>query len=258
MSLLSATQLIRQKVASVANDYKEAGLTFAVAAEDDFADLLKQFGLDESGEDVNIAILGEKDKKYPMEPQDFEVDMFRDFLDDFVDGEYCMLSVTGRDLLNIYRAFNNLFMLNGWNVFPGKLKPRIKSQPVPKKKKGPVTVVVGNNFEKIVMDKTKDVLIEFYAPWCGHCKALEPAYKELAKKYKKNKKLVIAKLDATANDVPENYASQGYPTIYFAPTNKKDEPIKFNGDSRTAEGLDKFIQAHATVPLDAGSKKDEL
>ena len=43
-------------------------------------------------------------------------------------------------------------------------------------------VVVGETFKEIVNDPTKDVLIEFYAPWCGHCKSLEPKYNELGEK----------------------------------------------------------------------------
>lgn len=43
-------------------------------------------------------------------------------------------------------------------------------------------VVVAENFDSIVNDESKDVLIEFYAPWCGHCKNLEPKYKELGEK----------------------------------------------------------------------------
>lgn len=40
-------------------------------------------------------------------------------------------------------------------------------------------VVVAKNFDEIVNDPERDVLIEFYAPWCGHCKQLEPKYTEL-------------------------------------------------------------------------------
>lgn len=43
-------------------------------------------------------------------------------------------------------------------------------------------VLVAENFDSIVNDDSKDVLIEFYAPWCGHCKSLEPKYKELGEK----------------------------------------------------------------------------
>ena len=47
----------------------------------------------------------------------------------------------------------------------GKLKPYLKSQPVPKKQSSPVKVLVAKSFEKEVMKGNKDFLIEFYAPW---------------------------------------------------------------------------------------------
>ena len=140
-------------------------------------------------------------------------------------------------------------------ICAGKIAPFIKSQPVPKKQQGPVKVVVGKTFEQIVKDKSKDVLIEMYAPWCGHCKKLEPTYKELAKKFKSAKDLVIAKLDATANDTPDEYKVEGFPTIYFAPTNKKNNPIKYEG-GRELDDFVKFLKEKATVSL--GSLKDEL
>ncbi|NMR95864.1 hypothetical protein HKB01_01020 [Vibrio parahaemolyticus] len=37
-------------------------------------------------------------------------------------------------------------------------------------------IVVGNNFDEIVLDESKDVLLEIYAPWCGHCKRLSPEF----------------------------------------------------------------------------------
>jgi hypothetical protein len=47
----------------------------------------------------------------------------------------------------------------------GSMPPSIKSEPIPETQEGPVTVVVAHNYNDIVLDDKKDVLIEFYAPW---------------------------------------------------------------------------------------------
>jgi protein disulfide-isomerase A1 len=123
----------------------------------------------------------------------------------------------------------------------GKIEPSIKSEPIPETQEGPVTVVVAKNYNDIVLDDTKDVLIEFYAPWCGHCKALAPKYEELGALYAKSEfkdKVVIAKVDATANDVPDEI--QGFPTIKLYPAGAKDKAVTYSG-SRTVEDLIKFI-----------------
>src|SRR5690349_19928919 len=51
-----------------------------------------------------------------------------------------------------------------------------KSEEIPATNDEPVKIVVGKTFDSIVNDANKDVLLEVYAPWCGHCKNLEPIY----------------------------------------------------------------------------------
>jgi protein disulfide-isomerase A1 len=135
----------------------------------------------------------------------------------------------------------------------GKLRPTLKSEEIPAEQKENVYTLVGKSFEQIVMDPTKDVLVEFYAPWCGHCKKIAPIYEELATNLKHNTNLIIAKMDSTANEV-ESVSIQGFPTIKFFPANNKANPIDFNGD-RTVEGFTKFLNEHATNPVKA---KDDL
>src|SRR5262249_11754283 len=136
----------------------------------------------------------------------------------------------------------------------GRLGAHFKSDPIPETQEGDVVVVVGKSFRDIVLDDSKDVLVEFYAPWCGHCKKLTPIYEELAKKLKHNKSLVIAKVDATANEV-ENVHIKGFPTIKFWPGGKKTNPVDFDGD-RTVEGFTKWLVDHATYPVSEAEKSE--
>lgn len=130
----------------------------------------------------------------------------------------------------------------------GKIEPSVKSEPIPETQEGPVTVIVGHSYNDIVMDNKKDVLVEYYAPWCGHCKSLAPKYEELATLFAPHaEKAVIAKVDATMNDVPEDI--RGFPTIKLFPAGKKDASIEYQG-ARTVEDLAEFMRDNGTHGLD--------
>jgi len=58
----------------------------------------------------------------------------------------------------------------------GTIQPFMKSEEIPADNSAPVKIVVGKNFNKVVIENEDDVLIEFYAPWCGHCKKLSPIW----------------------------------------------------------------------------------
>jgi len=49
----------------------------------------------------------------------------------------------------------------------GKLVPKLKSQPIPESQDESVFVLVGDQFDEVVFDDTKDVFVEFYATWCA-------------------------------------------------------------------------------------------
>jgi len=137
----------------------------------------------------------------------------------------------------------------------GKLEPTIKSEEIPENNDGPVKIVVAKTFDEIVFDTTKDVLVEFYAPWCGHCKQLAPVYEQLGTELSSIPSVVVAKIDATANDINPNLGVRGFPTIKLFPANNKQNPIEYDGD-RTKEDLTTFIQENAGIKFH--QPKEEL
>lgn len=209
----------RNRVMKVAKSFLDQGkkLNFAVASKSTFSNDVSEFGLDVSaGEAPVVAIRTAKGDKYVM-AEEFSRDgaALERFLQDY---------------------------------FDGKLKRYLKSEPIPETNDGPVKVVVAENFDAIVNDDSKDALVEFYAPWCGHCKSLEPKFNELGEKLANDPNIVIAKMDATANDVPSPYEVSGFPTIFFVPAGSKMSPKKYEGGREVSDFLS-YLKREATNPL---------
>ncbi|KAL9652998.1 hypothetical protein ABK040_015513 [Willaertia magna] len=86
-----------------------------------------------------------------------------------------------------------------------------------------------SNFDEIVMHKDKDVLVKFYAPWCGHCKKMAPDYEKVAQAFVNEDNVVVAKLDADKHrDVASKFGIQGYPTLKFFPRGADKQPEDYN------------------------------
>ncbi|XP_019158660.1 PREDICTED: probable protein disulfide-isomerase A6 [Ipomoea nil] len=112
-----------------------------------------------------------------------------------------------------------------------------------------VVVLTSENFEEIVLNEKKDVLVEFYAPWCGHCKHLAPTYEKVATAFKLDEDVVIANLDADKyKDLGEKYGVSGFPTLKFFPKGNKD-----GEDYEGGRDLDDFVNF---INEKSGTKRD--
>ena len=115
--------------------------------------------------------------------------------------------------------------------------------------KSDVVDLVGTNFDEWVTGargKGRDVLVEFYAPWCGHCKQLAPQYEAVATKFKHVPSLVIARFDAAQNTIEAMKDITGFPTVKLYPANDKEHPVKLEVRA-TTESLSGMIKDNAHV-----------
>jgi len=166
------------------------------------------------------------------------------------------LTATGDDMIK-YKPEDSSFSEDNIRALikqfkAGELKPHLKSQELPEDwDAAPVKVLVSSNFAEVALDSTKDVFVEFYAPWCGHCKKLAPIWDELGDKFKDNEKITIAKIDMTANELAD-VKVRGFPTLklFKAGDNKV---VDYSG-GRTLDDFVKFL----TPDESDESVKDEL
>ncbi|KNC87341.1 hypothetical protein SARC_00532 [Sphaeroforma arctica JP610] len=115
-------------------------------------------------------------------------------------------------------------------------------------KKAPKSVVEldEDSFDGVALDSTKNVLVEFYAPWCGHCKNLAPVYEKVAKAYRNEGNCVIAAIDAsTHKSIGSRYEVTGFPALKFFGAGTT-EPEDYS-TGRDADSFVKFMNEKCGV-----------
>nr|CAG4641596.1 EOG090X0438 [Eurycercus lamellatus] len=214
------TNYWRNRILKVAQSFRD-DFNFAISNKDDFQQELNEYGLEYIGDDKpRVAIKDASGSKYVMQDA-FSIENLEKFLND---------------------------------VKSGKLEPYLKSEALPDNS-GPLKTAVAKNFDEVVTNNDKDTLIEFYAPWCGHCKKLGPVFADLAEALK-NEDVAIVKMDATANDVPSRFEVRGFPTLYWLAKDSKDNIQRYEG-GREKDDFIKYIAKHATKELRGWDRSGE-
>lgn len=105
---------------------------------------------------------------------------------------------------------------------------------------GQIQAVEDDNFSNQVLEASKPVLVDFWAPWCGPCKAIAPALEAIAAQY--SGKIQIVKMNVDDNtQTPSQYGVRGIPTLMLF---KDGEVIATQVGAMTQVQLSSFIDNH--------------
>ena len=103
------------------------------------------------------------------------------------------------------------------------------------------TVIVLNdeNFNKTI-NKFENILVLFYATWCGHCKKFLPTYVKISQKlYEEKPRINLAKIEMSSNnEIKNKYNISSFPTIKFF---QKGKPYNYDGE-RDEESIIKWMK----------------
>ncbi|KAB0796261.1 hypothetical protein PPYR_10322 [Photinus pyralis] len=122
----------------------------------------------------------------------------------------------------------------------GKIKPQFLGADLPEDwKKGFVYTLVSSNFESVVFDTEKDVLVEFHKTSCGYCKLLHPILEQVGEYFKRDTHVIVAKIDISVNEIDDdNFQSLPALKLYL----RGDKKVITYKGAITVEAIANFIK----------------
>ena len=197
-----ATQYWHNMIASVAKDFQDSGLVFAVASEDEFPNDLKALGLAEWGEDVAVGLFAPGPLKYRMDEE-----------------------LTPESLQKFVKAF-----------LKGTLVPHRSSEPPPRQIKGTlIKTIVGSTFDKIVLNPKKNVMVKLCVPDLPDCNKANEYYPKVAERYVGDSDMIFGEMNVAVNDPPTGTKFDSLPAFFFS---KKDSTELIPVDPNPADDAD--------------------
>lgn len=107
------------------------------------------------------------------------------------------------------------------------------------------------------MNPSLDSLLYIHAPWCGHCKSIEPVISAVAKLHEKERSILrFYRIDGTRNDIDHPRVKvKGFPVIFFFKGGDLMNPIEYDGE-RTVQAIESFVNTFKrVVKNDEGSQE---